>query len=130
MNYLTLLITLFFAAASNASPAGKPTVYELEQLSDVSLSTTSQGYVLTYTTAFESLYFSPGIKLIDKEDGTYIEVVRCKIDHECTVDFKSVYDDNGRSEVLIASDTSKDSFILLGSNTSTKLEYRYHGIHD
>jgi hypothetical protein len=89
MKYLSLIITLVFAATSYASPAGNTARYEPEQLSDISLSVTSRGYLLTYRTPLESLHFSPGIKLIEKVGSTYIEVVRCQIDHECAVDFKS-----------------------------------------
>jgi hypothetical protein len=118
MKYLTFLIALVFAATSFASPVGNPTRYEPEQLSDISLSVTSRGYLLIYRTPLESLYFSPGIKLIEKEGSTYIEVVRCQIDHKCAVDLKSVHGDSGISKVVIDSDGSKDSIFLLGSETS------------
>jgi hypothetical protein len=118
MKYLSLIITLVFAATSYASPAGNTARYEPEQLSDISLSVTSRGYLLTYRTPLESIYFSPGIKLIEKEGSTYIEVVRCQIDHECAVDLKSTYGDSGISKVVIDSDGSKDGIFLLGSETS------------
>ncbi len=112
MQYPALVTTVFFATACYASTIGKAAKYEPEQLDNVSLFAASLGYVLTYRTPLESLYFSPGVKLIHKVDNTYIEVVRCRIDQECVVDFKSTYADDGSYQVRIDSDAPKDNVHL------------------
>jgi hypothetical protein len=121
MKYLLLLTTLFFTAGCNSSTIGSTMRYEPEQLTNINFSKADNGYALSYSAPLESLYFSPGVKLIQKDGNTYIEVIRCKIDHDCDVDFKSTYAEDGSSKVVIDSDVSADNAFILGSDASMKL---------
>jgi hypothetical protein len=60
--------------------------YKITDILDISYTITDKEVELSYTPLMESLYYSPGVDLLESDGVTVILIRRCNINSKCDVD--------------------------------------------
>jgi len=84
----TLLIFIVFSISGCTEGRTKMN-YKTTDISDISYKITENELELNYTPMMESLYYSPGIDLLESEGEIIIHIRRCSIKSKCEVDAKA-----------------------------------------
>jgi hypothetical protein len=95
-----------------------PARYDLNDVSEVSVTGDTQGTVLKYRVPTESLYFSPGVKSRVKDGKRYLEIIRCKVGRKCAVDFPATVD--GETHTVALGKYATENLFLIGPANETK----------
>jgi len=95
--------------------------YDVIDIDSLSYEASEGALKLKYKVLMESLYFSPGINLREEGGKVYLDIVRCRIDDKCAVDFDAEYDDEGASLVTLSTDVSVDDMYVSGAKEETAL---------
>lgn len=69
----------------------------------------------------ESVYYSPGVNLRQEGGYTYLDIVRCKIDDQCPVQFASEYQEDGSQKVTVRSDVDAAHIFVEGETEAKSL---------
>lgn len=109
---------ILLSAALLAVACSGPERYDLNDVSEVSVTGDTQGTVLKYRVPMESLYFSPGVKSRVKDGKRYIEIIRCKVGRKCAVDFAATVD--AETHTVALGKYATDNLLLIGPANETK----------
>ncbi|MBA6410892.1 MULTISPECIES: hypothetical protein [unclassified Pseudoalteromonas] len=84
--FIQILIVCIIFSISGCTEGKTKMDYKISDISDITYKITDKEVELSYTPLMESLYYSPGVDLLEDNGEIVIHIRRCNINSKCEVD--------------------------------------------
>lgn len=123
MNKLIQTLFIFIVFSISGCTEGKTKMdYKATDISDINYKITRNEIELNYSPIMESLYYSPGVNLLENEGEIIIQIKRCNINSQCDVDVKAEQGAVNKVKFELKQEYSASQIYINEKNNNSSLE--------
>ncbi|WP_282178276.1 hypothetical protein [Vibrio nereis] len=99
MRSIGLLLTMLII--NGCSGEDKPKYYDVSDISELSYELAEDSLSVSYSLVLETLYYSPGVNIKIKGNDIIIDIIRCNVNDECSVDILTTMSNSNKKIVIV-----------------------------
>lgn len=110
MRSIGLLLTMLIINGCDGED--KPKYYDVSDISELSYELAEDSLSVSYSLVLETLYYSPGVNIKIKGNDIIIDIIRCYVNDECSVDILTTMS-NSNKKIIIVREKVKPSRVYI-----------------